>query len=247
MRLGFLEKTFFFQELASIMAQFGAPPKIRIRYIFYTYPKEAKMATDYNNEVQKLYVAYFSRPADTAGLAYWANILATNPNGYQQISASFAGSQEYRDTYAGMDNSAIVGAVYQHLFGRPAESAGVQYWANLLNQHTITIDNVVTQIAAGAQGSDKFAYDAKVAVAGAFTAHLDLPEEQKAYSGAAANKIAIDYLAAVHDLMSASAGMDPGNIDLTISKIVSGGTSGFAGDAAQLVGVPDFGLPQIHA
>ncbi len=28
--------------------------------------KEAVMATDYVNEVQKLYVAYFGRPADTS-------------------------------------------------------------------------------------------------------------------------------------------------------------------------------------
>jgi hypothetical protein len=31
---------------------------------------------DYINEVQKLYVAYFSRPADAAGLTFWANQLA---------------------------------------------------------------------------------------------------------------------------------------------------------------------------
>lgn len=202
------------------------------------------MATDYKNEVQKLYVAYFSRPADYAGLNYWVNVLSTNPSGYQVISSNFAASQEYRDMYASMDNSGIVGAVYQHLFGRPAETAGVQYWANLLNQHAITIDNVVTQIAAGAQGSDKFAYDAKVAVAGAFTTRLDLPAEQSAYSGATANKIAFDYLASVHDLMTASAGMDPGNIDMTITKIMGG--SGFAGDTAQVVGSPDFGLPPMH-
>ncbi|MGJ7914371.1 DUF4214 domain-containing protein [Massilia sp. LXY-6] len=203
------------------------------------------MATNYSNEVQKLYVAYFSRPADTAGLTYWTNVLATDPTGYQKISASFAASPEYHAAYAGMDNAGVVSAVYQHLFGRPAETAGVQYWANLLNQKAITIDNVVTQIANGAQTTDKFAYDAKVAVADAFTARLDLPAEQKAYSGDAANKIAIDYLANVHDLMTASAGMDPGNIDLTITKIM-GGATGFSGDAAQLVGTPDFNLPPMH-
>lgn len=202
------------------------------------------MATDIKNEVQKLYVAYFSRPADVAGLAFWTNVLANDPSGYQKISANFAASQEYHDAYANMNNTAVVGAVYQHLFGRTAEAAGVQYWANLLNQHAITIDNVVTQIAAGAQGSDKFNYDAKVAVAGAFTSRLDLPEEQKAYSGNAANKIAIDYLAAVHDLMSASAGMDPGNIDMTITKIM-GGPSSIAGESAHVVGVPDY-LPPMH-
>jgi hypothetical protein len=180
---------------------------------------------DTNTQVEQLYVAYFSRPADPAGLSYWSNILATDSTGYQKISSAFSSSQEYKDAYAGMDNSAVVSAVYSHLFGRPAESAGVSYWADLLNQHKITIDNVVTQIAAGAQGTDLFAYNAKVAVASAFTAHIDTPAEQTAYSGAAANKIAIDYLAGVKDLQTA-AGMDPGAIDNTIATIVGSHTGG---------------------
>jgi hypothetical protein len=188
------------------------------------------MATDVNTQVEQLYVAYFSRPADPAGLSYWANVLATDPAGYQKISASFAASQEYKDDYAGLDNSGVVSAVYSHLFGRPAESAGVTYWANLLNQHAITIDNVVTQIAGGAQGSDQYAYNAKVAVAGAFTARVDTPAEQAAYSGAAANKIAIDYIAAVKDIVTAASGMDPGHIDMTIATIVGSHTGGFAPD-----------------
>lgn len=193
------------------------------------------MATDYKNEVQKLYVAYFSRPADAGGLAYWSNLLATNPSGYQVISASFASSQEYHDAYAGMDNSATVNAVYEHLFNRPAEAQGLSYWVDLLNQHKITIDNVVTQIAAGAQGSDKFSYDAKVAVAGAFTSHMDLPAEQSAYVGSNALKVAVDYISSVHDLQTAAAGMDPGNIDIAIAKFAGGATG--MDDAAALVGV----------
>jgi hypothetical protein len=185
------------------------------------------MATDTTTQVEQLYVAYFSRPADPAGLSYWANILATDPVGYQKISSAFSASQEYKDAYAGMDNNAVVSAVYTHLFGRPAESAGVSYWADLLNQHKITIDNVVTQIAAGAQTTDLFAYNAKVAVASSFTAHIDTSAEMTAYSGNAANKIAIDYLAGVKDLQSAAAGMDPGNIDATIATIVGTHTGGY--------------------
>ncbi|MGB9109151.1 MAG: DUF4214 domain-containing protein [Telluria sp.] len=186
------------------------------------------MATDVKTEVEKLYVAYFSRPADVGGLNYWMNILSTDPGGYQKISASFAASQEYHDTYAGMDNAAIVNAVYTHLFGRPAESTGLNYWASLLNQHTITIDNVVTQVAAGAQGTDLFAYNAKVAVASAFTARMDTPAEQAAYTTMAAATIGIHYLEGVKDLQSAAAGMDPGNIDNSIAQIVGSSTSGFS-------------------
>jgi hypothetical protein len=187
---------------------------------------------DYTNAVEKLYVAYFSRPADPAGLAFWANELATNPNGYQEISANFAASAEYKAAYAGMTNAQIVSTVYQHLFGRPAEQGGIDFWAQKLDQHVITIDNVVTQIAAGAQSTDLFAYNAKVSVATTFTAHLDTPQEQAAYAGDANLKIAIDYIATIKDLQTAAAASDPGTIDGVIAKIVGGGTTGM--DVAHL-------------
>jgi hypothetical protein len=189
-------------------------------------------------------VAYFSRPADVAGLAYWNNVLSTNTAGYQVISANFASSNEYKATYAGLDNAGIVSAVYQHLFGRTAEAAGVQYWSNMLNQKVITIDDVVTQIAAGAQGTDKVAYDGKVAVAAVFTEHLDLATEQQAYA-TPGTKVASDYIASIKDLMTAAMARDPGNIDLTIEKMVSAAATGTDGHA-QLVGVADAGQLPIY-
>lgn len=202
---------------------------------------------DYINEVQKLYVAYFSRPADKAGLDYWANVLATNPSGYQMISHDFSTSAEYKASYGGMSNSAVVNTVYEHLFGRAAETAGINYWANLLDQGKITVDNVVTQVAAGALNNDLFAYNAKVAVSTSFTSRLDLPNEVKAYSGAHANALALQFISSVKDLSSASAGMDPGAIDSVISQIVTdaGLATGFSGAPASLVGVPDAATPPV--
>ena len=198
------------------------------------------MATSTQTEVQKLYVAYFSRPADVAGLAYWNNVLSSGASGYQTIASNFAASNEYKATYSGMSNSAVVNTVYQHLFGRAAETAGLEYWTNLLNQKLITIDNVVTQVAAGAQGSDKIAFDGKVAVAAVFTEHLDLQSEQAAYANPAGMKVASDYIASIKDLLTAATARDPGNIDLTIDKMVAAAGTGFSADHAQLVGVPDF-------
>lgn len=178
------------------------------------------MAENNVNAVQKLYISYFSRPADFAGLTYWTGQLATNPNALQELSRQFSVSQEYLDTYAGMDNRAKVAEVYDNLFGRAAETAGVDYWANLLNNNQITIDNMVTQIAAGARDTDLFAFNAKVAAATAFHSRLDLPAEQAAYSGTAANKIAVDWIAGIKDIQSAAAAQDPGVIDNVIARIV---------------------------
>jgi hypothetical protein len=196
---------------------------------------------DNTNAVEKLYVAYFSRPADPAGLTFWNNELNVNPNGLQEISANFAGSAEYKAAYAGLSNAQVVSTVYQHLFGRAAEQAGVDFWAQKLDAHVITIDNVVTQIAAGAQTTDLFAYNAKVSVATTYTAHIDTDAEKAAYSGAAANKVAIDYIAAVKDLGSAAAASDPGQIDASISAMVAAHASGLG--YAGIIGVPDMPPP----
>ncbi len=192
------------------------------------------MATDYVNEVQKLYVAYFSRPADPAGLTYWANVLQTNPSGYQTMSANFSTSNEYKAVYAGMDNRAVVAEVYDNLFGRQAEAAGVNYWADLLDRKQISIDNVVTQIAAGSQNNDRVVYNGKVAVATSFTSHVDTNAEKTAYAGTAANQIAIDYLAGVKSLETIAMHMDPGQIDATIARIV-GTPTGIDFDGIALV------------
>jgi hypothetical protein len=202
------------------------------------------MATDYTHQIEQLYVAYFSRPADPNGLAFWNTYLQTHPNGVQDISAQFSTSAEYKAAYANQTNAQIVSTVYTHLFGRAAEQAGVDFWASKLDSHVITIDNVVTQIAAGAQSTDLFAYDAKVAVSTSFTARVDTAVEKQAYSGAHANQIAIDFIATVKDLQSAAAGSDPGVIDSVISHIVTdAGLTGMA--QAHLVGVPD--LPPSYA
>lgn len=186
-------------------------------------------------EVQKLYVAYFSRPADAGGLDYWTRALANNPGALQEMSRQFSISQEYRDLYAGMDSRAMVTEVYDNLFGRAAEKAGVDYWAGLLDSRQVSIDNMVTQIAAGARDSDLFAWNAKVAAANAFAVRLDQPNEKSAYTGAVANQMAIDWIASVKNLETAAMAQDPGVIDALISRMV--GANNAAVDDVQLVGI----------
>ena len=178
------------------------------------------MATDYVTEVQKLYVAYFSRPADPAGLTYWANVLQASPSGWQQMSAQFSTSAEYKAVYAGMDNRAIVAEVYDNLFGRAPEAAGLDYWVGELNRGAISIDNVVTQVAAGSQNLDRTVFNGKVSIAETFTAHVNTDAEIAAYRGVAANNIAIDYLDGVNSLETIAMYRDPGPIDATIARIV---------------------------
>jgi hypothetical protein len=58
--------------------------------------------------------------------------------------------------------------------------------------------------------------------------------------GPTAAKMAIDFLASIHDLQSGAAAIDPSAIDNVISNIVNGSTSGFS---AELVGVQSADAP----
>lgn len=184
---------------------------------------------DNTTAVEQLYVEYFARPADYAGLQFWVNSLNADPNSIGGISAAFARSQEYIDTYAGQDNRQLVDTVYHNLFGRAAEAAGVDYWANLLDNHVITVDNMVAEIAKAAQGNDAFVFNGRVHAATLFTSHLDTPAEQAAYSGATANAMAKAFIGSIVDLQSIAAGADAGYVDIQIADIVGAHTSANAG------------------
>ena len=83
----------------------------------------------------RLYWAYFGRIPDQGGLQYWT---AKRRNGTTlvRISASFAGSSEFRRTYGSLSNGAFVDLVYRNVLGRPADAAGRTYWVRKLNAGT---------------------------------------------------------------------------------------------------------------
>ena len=101
------------------------------------------IVTAHVNAVQQLYVAYFNRPADYAGLDYWTQVVEAQKGSTAAVSAAFAAEAEYKTAYANMTNAQVVNQVYQNLFGRPAEAAGQTYWADLMTAGKITIDKVV--------------------------------------------------------------------------------------------------------
>ena len=176
------------------------------------------MATDY--EVQELYVAYFSRPADPEGLAFWKMQLSNNPAIYGDVSLAFATSAEYLASYGGKDNRTLVAEIYRNLFSREGDAAGMDFWTNALDIGAINFSNAVLGIADGRQGTDRIVYNAKISVAEKFTTRVDTDAEKAAYSGAAANQIAIDYIAGVDSFAAGATYIDPGQIDSAIARIV---------------------------
>lgn len=189
------------------------------------------MATTYHNDLQKLYVAYFNRPADAGGLAHYEGVLETAAaNGgasavasmMDLISADFAKSTEYQTTYNQATNAGVITAVYQNLFGRPVDEQGLAFYVKALTDKKMTIDTMVTFIANGATGTDKTIIESKVAVATAFTNAMDKDAEKTAYAAKEAQAAAKELLSTIKTTADATNAV--AKIDDHVAAVVKAGT-----------------------
>ncbi|BBB69502.1 hypothetical protein UNDYM_5249 [Undibacterium sp. YM2] len=168
-------------------------------------------------DIQKLYIAYFNRPADPNGLAYWmAQGLTLN-----QIADSFSKQAEYATVFAGKTTEDTVNTIYNNLFGHKADVAGLNYWTGQLLNGKVTLGQAALAILGGATGADKVAVDSKVAAATSFTTAIDTNEEIVAYSLPANTALAKDWLSKVLD--SATQASQIAVQDAVLTSIVNGG------------------------
>lgn len=181
-------------------------------------------STTYYNDIQKLYVAYFNRPADVPGLLYWEGVVEAKNGSTADVAKAFAASAEYKSVYGSLDAYHVVGAVYQNLFGHSADVAGLNFWAQGLIAGNFTVDQAVTAIAAGAQGTDLSAYNNKVAAAVAFTGQLDTTDEILFYSGATANAAAKGFISSITTDASLATAIIPANLNASVAVVVAAGT-----------------------
>jgi hypothetical protein len=144
-------------------------------------PKEPHMAVSFattQDKVEALYVGYFARAADPAGLNYWMNQINSGSTSYAQAAASFSVQQEATAAYPYLadpstgDAGTFIDQVYTSLFNHTADAAGKAYWQNQLaaaNNSPAAVGAFILNVISGAQGSDADAVMNKVAVASYFT------------------------------------------------------------------------------
>ena len=204
------------------------------------------MATQYDNAIQQLYVAYFNRPADASGITFWANAMANGVT-TTQISAAFAASAEYQTEYSDATYTGVVSKVYQNLFGHAPDSTGLAFWVKALNDKTLTIDNVVDYIARGAQGTDADTIAAKVKVATAFTNALDTNAEKAGYAGTEANNAAKALLATIKTDTQANAAIVPATLDASVAAVIKAGVPFTLANGLAALGAADKALADFYA
>lgn len=171
------------------------------------------------SQVELLYVAFYNRPADPAGLAYWESSSAT----YGQAANYFGASPEYTAMFTGLTNTQVVAQVYENMFNRLPDPAGLIYWSNLLTAGTLTLGSIALAIAGGAQGTDATILANKVTAATDFTNNIVTTPEILTYSGAAANHQASQWLDTVGSSPSSltgALGTEAGVIAALIAPVI---------------------------
>jgi hypothetical protein len=152
---------------------------------------------DYMDQVQKLYIAYFGRPADPTGLNYWASQVNAAGGNMVVAIAGFAASTESTNLFGGLPSAQKISAIYLNLFNRLPESTGLSYWMNQLDSGAITQAQAAWEILNQAGAGDATSVANKLAMANVFTAQVDTAAEIAGYSGAQPAAYGRAYLAGV--------------------------------------------------
>jgi hypothetical protein len=128
------------------------------------------------DKVQTMYVAYYGRPGDPAGVTFWADVLDGNNGDWTpEIVDAFGTSAEFTERFATdeegnpVDNTVLITELYQNMFNRAPEQAGLDFYLGLLEEGTATLASIALDIANGAQGLDLEILNNKVEVAGYYT------------------------------------------------------------------------------
>jgi len=85
----------------------------------------------------RLYFAYFNRLPDLDGLKYWINLMFFGSD-LNTISEQFATSSEFQNQYGQLDDEGFIQLVYQNIFGRAADSEGLNFWLSQLADGVVT-------------------------------------------------------------------------------------------------------------
>ena len=126
------------------------------------------------SQLQQLYVAYFGRAADPSGIDYWVSKGTTT----KEFAAHMHGQNEFQATYGSKSVASQVNQIYQNLFGRDGDAAGLIYWETQINNGTLALasiaNDLIYAVNNGSSATDLTALTNKTDAATSYTAALRL-------------------------------------------------------------------------
>ncbi|HEB27760.1 MAG TPA: DUF4214 domain-containing protein, partial [Porticoccus sp.] len=124
------------------------------------------------NLAQQMYVAYYGRAGDPAGVNHWAEQF-DGSNNLDAVLSDFGNSQEYSDNFASLSHEELVNGLFQQMFNRSPETDGLNFYVGRLESGQATLASIAKQIADGAQDDDELSLGNKITVANTFTDRIE--------------------------------------------------------------------------
>lgn len=171
--------------------------------------------------VEKLYVAFFNRPGDVAGVAFWANKIDAGTMSESQIASAFATSAEYQALYQGQGLGDVIANLYRNLFGREAAANELLFWASRLENGDESMGGIALKLANSAQGSDATTIANKISAAKAFTTSVDSLHLSSKYSGYLPNFDARMWLSTITDSTSLATALESSSLVTAVEDVVN--------------------------
>lgn len=140
-------------------------------------------------EVQKLFIAYYGRPADPAGLNFWAARLDAAGGSLSGIIDSFADSAESVALYGNIvSTEARIAVIYRNVLGRDPDAEGLAFYTQLVTSGQTTLGNLALDVLNGARNDDAILMEQKLSIAQQFTQKIATGDV--AYNGDVAAAVA---------------------------------------------------------
>ncbi|NVZ10780.1 DUF4214 domain-containing protein [Allochromatium humboldtianum] len=124
--------------------------------------------SQYSRQVYVMYAGYFGRPPAPAGFDYYSNWMNMTGGNYLILVDDFFKSSESQALYGPLTTGQKITQVFRSLFARDPQSAGLSYWAGLVDSGRISVAEMAYTIAYNAAAADQAVLDAKIAAAQAF-------------------------------------------------------------------------------
>ncbi len=90
-----------------------------------------------DQEIMRLYAAFFNRTPDVGGVQYWIGVSKGEVDGRtyttKEIAQFFEPTNEFRNAFESVNNVQFVATVYSNVLARDPEPTGLSYWNDILN------------------------------------------------------------------------------------------------------------------
>ena len=111
----------------------------------------ANLTAEEFSSFTEMYIAYFNRAPDAAGLMFWANAFATGTS-LAEIAGFFADSPEAQALFpSDSPSAAFVEAIYTNVLGRASDPAGAEFWTGVLEAGSVSRSEFVLEVLRGAR------------------------------------------------------------------------------------------------